>query len=60
MIPPTAPYLVVAFGLEAVRPSLELAVAFNEAVREDDEWFDEPDDLELSGPFAVLPEPYYW
>ncbi|MHB1446434.1 MAG: Fic family protein [Acidimicrobiales bacterium] len=29
-----------------IRPSLELAVAFNEAVREDDEWFDEPDDLE--------------
>lgn len=27
-------------------PSLELAVAFNRAVREDDEWFDEPDDLE--------------
>jgi len=28
------------------RPSLELAVAFNRAEREDDEWFDEPDDLE--------------
>jgi len=28
------------------RPGLELAVVFNEAVREDDEWFDEPDDLE--------------
>ena len=27
-------------------PSLELAVAFNRAVREADEWFDEPDDLE--------------
>ncbi len=27
------------------RPSLELAVAFNAAVREPDEWFDEPDDL---------------
>ena len=29
-----------------IRPSLELAIAFNEAVREEDEWFDEPDDLE--------------
>jgi prophage maintenance system killer protein len=28
------------------RPPLELAVAFNRAVREVDEWFDEPDDLE--------------
>jgi len=27
------------------RPSLELAVAFNRAVRAADEWFDEPDDL---------------
>lgn len=27
------------------RPPLELAVAFNRAVRHDDEWFDEPDDL---------------
>lgn len=29
-----------------IRPSVELAIAFNEAVREDDEWFEEPDDLE--------------
>lgn len=29
-----------------IRPSLELAIAVNEAVREEDEWFDEPDDLE--------------
>jgi prophage maintenance system killer protein len=28
------------------RPSLHLAIAVNRAVREDDEWFDEPDDLE--------------
>jgi len=28
------------------RPSLALAVAINRAVREPDEWFDEPDDLE--------------
>lgn len=27
-------------------PPLGLAVAINHAVREDDEWFDEPDDLE--------------
>lgn len=27
------------------RPSLRLAVAFNRAVRHDDEWFDAPDDL---------------
>ena len=27
------------------RPPLRLAVAFNKRVREDDEWFDEPDDL---------------
>ena len=27
-------------------PSLELAIAVNHAVRENDEWFDEPDDLE--------------
>ena len=29
-----------------IRPRVELAIAFNEAVREDDEWFEEPDDLE--------------
>ena len=29
-----------------IRPSIELAIAFNEAVREDDEWFEEPDDPE--------------
>ena len=29
-----------------IRPSVELAIAFNEAVREDDEWFEEPDDVE--------------
>lgn len=28
------------------RPTLAIAVEFNRAVREDDEWFDEPDDLE--------------
>ena len=28
-----------------IRPSVELAIAFNEAVREHDEWFEEPDDL---------------
>jgi hypothetical protein len=27
------------------RPTLDLAVAFNRAVREEDEWFEEPDDL---------------
>lgn len=27
------------------RPTLHLAIAFNRAVREDDEWFEEPDDL---------------
>lgn len=29
-----------------IRPTLALAVAVNRAVRLDDEWFDEPDDLE--------------
>ncbi len=29
-----------------IRPSLELAVAINRPVRYDDEWFDEPDDLD--------------
>jgi prophage maintenance system killer protein len=28
------------------RPALDLAVAFNQAVREADEWFNEPDDLQ--------------
>lgn len=28
------------------RPTLALAIEFNRAVREADEWFDEPDDLE--------------
>jgi prophage maintenance system killer protein len=28
------------------RPTIAIAVAFNRAVREDDEWFDEPDDLD--------------
>jgi prophage maintenance system killer protein len=28
------------------RPALDLAVAFNHAVREADEWFNEPDDLQ--------------
>lgn len=32
-----------------IRPSLELAVAINRAVRFDDEWFDEPDDLDRLG-----------
>jgi prophage maintenance system killer protein len=27
-----------------IRPTVELAVAFNEAVRQQDEWFEEPDD----------------
>ena len=29
-----------------IRPTLALAVALNQAVRGDDEWFDEPDGLE--------------
>lgn len=29
-----------------IRPSLDLAVEINRAVRESDEWFDEPDDLD--------------
>lgn len=29
-----------------IRPSLSLAVAINSAVRQHDEWFDEPDDLD--------------
>ncbi|MHB1928120.1 MAG: Fic family protein [Acidimicrobiales bacterium] len=29
-----------------IRPTLALAVALNQAVRAEDEWFDEPDDLE--------------
>lgn len=29
-----------------IRPTLDLAVAFNRVSREADEWFDEPDDLE--------------
>ena len=28
------------------RPSLDLAVALNRSIRESDEWFDEPDDLD--------------
>jgi prophage maintenance system killer protein len=28
------------------RPSLAIAVAFNRAVRDDEEWFDDPDDLD--------------
>ncbi len=28
------------------RPTLELAVVFNRAVRHEDEWFEEPDDLD--------------
>ncbi|MEA2901833.1 MAG: Fic/DOC family [Actinomycetota bacterium] len=28
------------------RPTIGLAVEFNRAVRDDDEWFDEPDDLD--------------
>lgn len=28
------------------RPTLKLAVVFNRAVRHDDEWFEEPDDLD--------------
>jgi prophage maintenance system killer protein len=28
------------------RPSLDLAIAFNLSIRESDEWFDEPDDLD--------------
>jgi prophage maintenance system killer protein len=31
------------------RPSLDLAVAFNRSIRESDEWFDEPDDLDRVG-----------
>ncbi len=29
-----------------IRPTLELAVALNAAARHDDEWFDEPDELD--------------
>ena len=29
-----------------IRPTLDLAVAFNRVSRDADEWFDEPDDLE--------------
>jgi len=29
-----------------IRPTVELAVAFNAAVRTADEWFDEPDELD--------------
>jgi prophage maintenance system killer protein len=29
-----------------IRPDVALALALNEAVRDDDEWFDEPDDLD--------------
>lgn len=29
-----------------IRPDLRLALAFNEAVREPDEWFEEPDDVD--------------
>lgn len=29
-----------------IRPTLALAIALNHATRHDDEWFDEPDDLE--------------
>jgi len=28
------------------RPTIAIAVAFNRAVRDHDEWFDEPDDLD--------------
>lgn len=29
-----------------IRPSLDLAIEINRAVRESDEWFDDPDDLD--------------
>jgi len=29
-----------------IRPTLELAVAFNRLARQDDEWFDEPDEFD--------------
>ncbi len=29
-----------------IRPTLALAIALNHATRQDDEWFEEPDDLE--------------
>lgn len=29
-----------------IRPTIQLAVEFNRSVRHDDEWFDEPDDLD--------------
>lgn len=29
-----------------IRPDVRLALAFNEAVRDEDEWFEEPDDLD--------------
>jgi prophage maintenance system killer protein len=32
-----------------IRPAVALAVAINRAVRHDDEWFDEPDDLDRLG-----------
>lgn len=31
------------------RPSLDLAIAFNHSIRESDEWFDEPDELDRVG-----------
>ena len=33
-------------------PTLAMVVAFNQSVRNDDEWFDEPDELETSRHFA--------
>ena len=32
-----------------IRPTVELAVAFNAAVRAEDEWFDEPDEFDRLG-----------
>ena len=40
-----------------IRPSVDLAIDLNHSVREEDEWFDEPDDLErLDRAFASIDE----
>jgi prophage maintenance system killer protein len=40
-----------------IRPDLRLALAFNEGVRAEDEWFDEPDDLaRVAGALGAIDE----
>lgn len=40
-----------------IRPSVDLALQLNRAVRQEDEWFDEPDDLDRLGrAFASIDE----